>query len=136
MIGRLSMCNYLIIVDQNQLPNFPVIRSYIMADKDIFESKLGSLKGKVVHRSGTAVTYSKKKKPPEIMEQYRELTIVMYTTFFEKLHFLMTIYHGIKFGTYEYLTNRKQETVPGQLNRVKHIYSRQVFSIDYFSEVL
>ena len=75
------MCNYLIIVDQNQLPNFPVIRSYIMADKDIFESNLGSLKGKVVHRSGTAVTYSKKKKPPEIMEQYRELTIVMYTTF-------------------------------------------------------
>ena len=72
----------------------------IMAAEDIFLPNLGYLKGKTVLSIGTAVTSRKKIIPPEIMEQYRKVTIRMYIMFVKKLPLLMSISNDTKFSTY------------------------------------
>ena len=59
IIGKTSLRDYLIIVDQNQLPNYAVTRSEIIAVDDIFGPNLGSLKGNLVCISGNTVTFRK-----------------------------------------------------------------------------
>ena len=45
---------YLSIINDNQLPDFPVTIYDIMASGDIFGAKLGSLKGKTTRRLSTS----------------------------------------------------------------------------------
>ena len=48
-----------------------------MADEDIFGPNLGSLKGNTVSRSGTTSAFRKQIIPPENIERYRQVTIIM-----------------------------------------------------------
>jgi hypothetical protein len=48
-----------------------------------------------------------------------------------KIPFFMTTSHGLKFGTSEFLLNRKTKTIIKALNHVRQIYAKRGFRARY-----
>jgi hypothetical protein len=55
IIGHPSIKDYLQIMKNNILPNYPITVDYIMAAEDVFGPNLGSRKGKTVPQKGDPV---------------------------------------------------------------------------------
>ena len=69
-IGRPSLLEYIRIVTDNLLPDYPVTKADIMAAKDIFGPEVGSLKGKTTRHNPHAVKQVVEPLEPSIMKQY------------------------------------------------------------------
>ena len=90
MLGRPSTKDYLEITDNNQLRNFPIERSNVVAAEVILGPEVGSLKGKTFHSSSTQVTHLKVNIPPHLYERYKEVFLSIYIILINKVDFLMT----------------------------------------------
>jgi len=129
MIGRHSYRDFLHIVERNQLINCPISRLDVVAAEDIFGANLGSLKGKTVRRSAPMVKTAAVNIPAEIQQRYHTVTIGMDIMFVKKVAFLITISHGIKFGTVEHIENRQHETILNAMKRLKKVYNLRGFQL-------
>ena len=76
-IGRPSQQTFLRILERNLLPNCPVTRRDAVNAEAIFGPDIGSLKGKTVRTSSTPVMPTLNDLPPDIMAQYREVTLTI-----------------------------------------------------------
>ena len=83
----------------------PVTRDDLHAADDIFGPALGGLKGKTVRQPNPHVSTSINGVPPYIMSKHKSVTIAIDIMFVNKIPFLVTISHGMKFGTVEALSN-------------------------------
>jgi len=67
--------------------------------------------------------------PAEIQQRYHTVTIGMDIMFVNKVAFLITISHGIKFGTVEHIKNRQHDTILNAVKRLKKVYNLQGFQL-------
>jgi hypothetical protein len=74
-IGRPSTRSYLHIIDNNLLPNCPVMREDILAAEDILGPNLGSLRGKTTQSGTSHVQTTPTTLPIQIMSRYKDVTV-------------------------------------------------------------
>jgi hypothetical protein len=100
-----------------------------MAAEDILGPNLGSLKGKTVRRGGKHVPKGGVKVPRSIMEKHRDVTICVDIMFVNKIPFLVSISHNIKFGTIETIKNRQHKTILLGIKHIKALYAQRGFRV-------
>ena len=105
MIGYPSTWDFLQIVNRHLLPDCPITRADILTAKDIFGLNVHSLKGKTVQQTEPHVASSITPIPANILSLYWSITLCMDIMFVNKLPFLVTISHHLKFGTSKLLLN-------------------------------
>jgi hypothetical protein len=125
IIGRPNTKEFIKIVDNHLLPNCPITREDIKAAEDIFGLDVGSLKGKTVRRSPDAVRPELVEFPPDLLEQYRSITLTADIMFINRLPFLVSCSRKLKFGTAELLANREKKTILNALGKTIRIYKRR-----------
>ncbi len=106
------------IANKNQLPNFPIQQSDIIAAEQIFGPNLGALKGKTTKQRSTPVSGQIDNIPPSIKECFRSGVILAIDIMFaNEIPFLLTISEELLFGTVANLKNRKMTTIATALRQ-------------------
>jgi hypothetical protein len=67
--------------------------------------------------------------PLEIKMKYQSVTLAMDIMFVNKIPFLLTVSHGLHFGTAENLPNRQVQTIKAALKTVIALYAHRGFKI-------
>ena len=129
MVGYPSTRDFMKIMDQNLIPNCPIVRSDIVAAEDLFGPDVNSLRGKTVRRGEKHVTSDILPIPRDILSLYRELTLCVDIMYVNKLPFLVTISRAVKFGTIEFLTNRREDTIGQCIKNVMRLYGSRGFLV-------
>ena len=93
----------LIHIGIKHLANCPITRADIIAAKDILGPNLGSLKGKTARHPNEHVPGWTEAVPHEIMSLHKNVTLCIDIMFINKITFLVTISHNLKFRTVEAL---------------------------------
>jgi hypothetical protein len=120
---------YMNIMDKNLIQNMPVTHDDIHATEDIFGFNLGSLKGKTVSHPSVPVMGKIDGVPLEIKKKYQLITLAMDIMFVNKIPFLLTISHGLHFGTAENMPSRQVQTVTAALKNIIALYACREFKI-------
>ena len=111
------------------LANCPVTRSDIIATDHIFGPNLGSLKGKTPRRLPDHVKANIDPVPQQILRTYKNITLCTDIIFINKIPFLVTLSHHIKFLTIESLANRQITIISKKIKEVIQIYKHQGFQV-------
>ena len=130
IIGRPSTQDFLKIVGESELRNCPLNTTDVRAAEDVFGPNLGSLKGKTVSKPVPALNYQVVDLPPEIRMRYKDVTLAIDIMFVNKLAFLVTISHNIKFGTVEYIPTRTQDQILAAILRVVKLYGTREYKVN------
>jgi hypothetical protein len=129
-IGRPSTKHFIEIVTSNQLPNCPVTKADIIAAEHLFGPDVGSLKGKTVRRRPHLAKPTIEPLPPQIMSQYRSVTLAADVMYVNGIPMLVTISRNLRrFATVEALPNRNIATLVKGVKAVATVYKRASFSI-------
>ena len=115
IIGYPSTRDFMKIVDQHLIPNCPINCSDIVAAEDLFGPDVHSLKGKTVRR--------------DILSLHCVVTLCVDIMYVNKLPFLVTISRALKFGTIEFLTNRREDTIGQCIKNVMRLYGSRGFLV-------
>ena len=129
MVGYPSTRDFMKIIDQHLLPNCPITRSDIAAAEDIFGPAVSSLKGKTMRRGEPHVPSDISPIPRDILLLYRELTLCVDIMYVNKLPFLVTLSRAVKFGTIEFLNNRREDTIGQCIKNVMRLYGSRGFLV-------
>jgi len=129
IIGRPSPADYQRIVGNSELMNCPITTTDLSAAHDVFGPNLGSLKGKTVKKSSPGVECEMVSLAPDVMQRHKNVTLAIDIMFVNKLAFLVTTSHDIKFGTVEFLPNRTQGQVLSSILRVRQVYAARQFTV-------
>ena len=111
IIGCPSTKAFLQIIDMNLLPNCPISHVDVLNVEHIFGPDVGSLKGKTVQQSPHPVQITTFNVPAHIMEQCHHVQLAGDIMYVNKIPFLVTVSHWIKFGTVEVLYDKKLATL-------------------------
>ena len=123
MIGYPSTCNFIKYVEQKLIPNCSIGRQQdILTAEDILVPSMDSLKGKMVRWGEEHVCSDVSPIPHDILSLYCDITLCMDIMFVNKLAFLVTTSHHIKFGMIELLTNPQEDTVGKSVLNVMSLY--------------
>ena len=129
LIGYPSTCDFLKIIDQNLIPNCPVVRSDILATEDILGPTVESLKGKTVRQGEQHIMSDIFPVPRDILSLYCKVTLFIDIMYMNKIPFLVTISCKLKFRTIEMLANRREDTVGKCVTNVMHLYGSRGFLV-------
>jgi hypothetical protein len=88
IIGRPSTCQFVSILNNNQLPNSPVTYHDVMAAENIFGPDLGSLKGKTVRQTPDAVSINRIAIPEGLIEHHQNVIVAADIMYLKKMAFL------------------------------------------------
>ena len=129
IIGRPSTKTFLSIVDNHLLPYCPLTRDDIITAERIFGPDVGSLKGKNVRKTSPPVTPEYTNIPATIMSRYQQVTLAGEIMFVNKLPFFVTISRHIRFSTFEFLKNKKCDTIFQAIKHVHQTYNKRGFKV-------
>ena len=113
----------------SHLRNCPVTKEDVQAADNIFGPNLGSLKRKTVWRPNKHVQARSSAVPQRILEIHWDVVLSVDILFMNKIPFLVTSSHNIRFSTVESLPNRQVGTIATCLKKVTHLYHHQGFLI-------
>jgi hypothetical protein len=105
------------------LSNCLVTKADIKAADDIFGKNLRSLKGKTVRSVGVDAI------PPEVLQAWRNVSIVIDITFVNKIPFFITLLREIKFGTVESIPDQQVTTIQNCLEKVVRLYKNRGLTV-------
>jgi hypothetical protein len=120
IIGRPSTNQFLKIIRNNLLPNYPIQCRNVLAAEDIFGPDLGSLKGKTVRQTPDIAEKNNIKIPPYIIEHYPK----MYP-------FFVTTSRNIRFATSEMINDQRKSTIIKAMQQVLNIYWSGNFKVTH-----
>jgi len=89
-IGRPSIKQIISILNENLLPNWLIDKNDILATENIFWPDIGALKGKTTWRNTKSVSLKRSNISPDLLLQYREVTVAMDIMFVNKVPYLMS----------------------------------------------
>ena len=112
------------------LKGCPLTKGDVQAAEDIYGPNLGALKGKTVDHPNPHVPAGVDHVPNAIMDVHHSVTLAIDVMFINKVAFLITTSHNLKFGTVEALSNRQITTVMAKLKSVCQIYHHRGFRIN------
>ena len=112
------------------LKGCPLAKGDIQAAEDIYGPNLGALNGKTVDRPNPHVPAGVDHVPNAIMDVHHSVTLAINVMFINKVAFLITTSHNLKFGMVEALSNRQITTVMAKLKSVCQIYHHRGFRIN------
>jgi len=117
-IGRPSTRQFIRIVNENLLPYCPIYQNDILAAKNIFGQDIGALKGKTTQKKPKSVSLKRLNVSPDLLLQYREVTIALDIMIVNKVPYLMSTSRQIRFVTAEMIKNLKRETLMTALKQI------------------
>ena len=128
-IRRPSLWEYIKIVSDNLLPDYPVTKADIMVVEEIFGPEVGILKRKTTCRNPHAIRQVVEPLQPSIMRQYRHVTLGADVMFVNGIAFLVTVSRHIKLGTVNALVSRKQVHLLAGIRLVTQVYRHVGFKV-------
>ena len=125
-----GVCSYTKIVDSQLIANLPIISHVdIAATEHIFSPNLGALKGRTPKHRSVPVDGKIDRVLPSILECFQTVVLAIDLMFVNKLPFLITISHGLHFGTVESLPNHQIPTVTAALTFIIQTYCHCGFHV-------
>lgn len=121
IIGFSTLRNYLHIIDNNMIRNFPVTRTDVQNAEIIFGKNLGSLKGNSHRITPKQITVHESPLLNEIIRPHRKIILSIDVMTVNKIKFLVTISRNIKFSTVGVLKNGKDLQVYDGITKVVQI---------------
>jgi len=107
-----------------------VNKANIQVAEDIFWSHIGILKGKTVRRNtGHVEDASPSTLPPDVINNYKQMTIWADIMFINKITFMVTILCHIRFGTCEVLISQSHYKISNALENVLGLYETAGFQV-------
>ena len=113
----------------SHLRNCPITKEDVQAADNIFGPNLGSSKGKTVWRPNKHVQAGTSAVPRSILKIHRDVVLSLDIMFVNKIPFLVTSSHNIRFSTVESLPYRQVGTVVACLKKVIQLYQHRGFHI-------
>ena len=130
VIGHPPLRKYVDILKYNLIPNCTITIQDVINAELILGPNLGSLKGKTPRTAPAPVSVHQIDLPPDLLTLYQKVTLSGDIMFLNKVPFLVTISHKLKFSTAEALTNRKQKTIFTGVRHVVDIYKKRGFQVE------
>jgi hypothetical protein len=95
IVGRPSTREFMVFVDKNRLPNYPISRADIVAAEKLFGPDIRILKGKTVRKTSPGVEVSEVTILSELMSQYCNVVDEEDVMYISKLPFFVTMSQNI-----------------------------------------
>ena len=130
VIGHPPLRKYVEILKYNLIPNCTITIQDVINAELILGPNLASLKGKTPRTAPAPVSVHQIDLPPDLLTLYQKVTLSGDIMFLNKVPFLVTISHKLKFSTAEALTNRKQKTIFTGVRHVVDIYKKRGFQVE------
>jgi len=103
-LGYPSTTEFIKVIERGDIQDCPVNKAAINVAEDIFGHDVGSFKGKMVRRNtGHVEDANPFVMPPNVTNNYKQITLCADIMFINKITFLMTISRHIRLGTCEVL---------------------------------
>ena len=96
----------------------------------IYGRDLSNIKGKTIWSSLEQVKIPISSIPPDLMAKYQCVILTVDVTFVNKIPFLITTLHDIKFNTIEILGYQTNKVFMASIQQVVKIYNAQGFNLD------
>ena len=128
-IGHPSLRKFIEIVENNQLPNFPIVKRDILAAEDIFGGDLGCLKGKTVRRAPTQVKIPHAS--PQLPLARKKVVLSIDIMYVNDIPFLMTISRDLQFGSAQALSDETYKSIYGALHKIIKVYLHYGFCVTH-----
>jgi len=107
----------------------PLTQRDMHAAGKLFGPNVVALKGKTPYGPLHTCNPTPDNVPRDIRHKYRSITVAIDIMYVNKLPFLVTISHGLHFGTVEYLTNRQVPTVSRAVKGIMRLYHGRGFTV-------
>ena len=131
IIGRPSLAQFIRIVENNLLPNCPVMRADILTAEKIFGKEVGCLKGKTISSCLTPLEASETV-PPSIPKHYQQVVLTADIMKVNGIPFLITLLTKLKFATMQQMNAQDGHVLLAALHRINTLYATRDFRIVEF----
>ena len=111
------------------LRNCDVTRDDILLAEHLYGPNLFSMKGKTVRRPVQIGKHRIAPVPSEILESHRSIDLSADIMFVNKVAFLITLSHGLRFGTVSALPNRQIGTIVTRIKQTIRLYHHRGFRV-------
>ena len=116
------MSEFIKIVENNMLINFPVGENDIRIAEDIWEPNLGFLKVKTMRQKPIQVRDSIIPKPLYISPKYKQIALCDDVINFNTIAFFLSIYKHLYFRNDEFLEVQKADNFMMAINNINTLY--------------
>jgi hypothetical protein len=113
----------------NHIRNCPINKQHIQMAKSIFGPNLGSLKGKTTYHAPPHVVGHITPVPHDILAAHSNIHLTINIMYINKLPFLVTYSHSLRFATVEFLDNCQTPTIHKKLQSIFNLYHHRGFTI-------
>ena len=118
------------MVENNLLPGCHLTANDVKTADHICGHDLGSIEGRTVWSSSEQVKIPISNIPPDLMAKYQCVILAVDVMFVNKIPFLITMLHDIKFNIIEMLRSQTNKVFMASIQQVLKIYNDQGFEVD------
>ena len=120
------------MINSNMISNFPVTATDINSAHKIFGRNVSILKQKTVREQPPLVTSEYIAIPKHIRDITQRITVAADVMLLNGLAFMVSVSHGLKFTTLEYMPRQTAPVLSQSLENIYELYSKCGFTVELF----